>query len=43
MKPNLDVTENLKGIPSATQIAEEIRQKIREETWTCPGKVESIS
>jgi DNA polymerase-4 len=28
----LDVTENLKGIPSATQIAEEIRQKIWDET-----------
>src|SRR5438874_5957587 len=28
----LDVTENLKGIPSATQIAEEIRAKIRAET-----------
>src|SRR5437870_4342678 len=27
----LDVTENLKGIPSATQIAEEIRAKIRAE------------
>ena len=28
----LDVTENLKGIPSATQIAEEIRAMIRTET-----------
>ena len=28
----LDVTENLKGIPSATQIAEEIRARIRTET-----------
>jgi DNA polymerase-4 len=28
----LDVTENLKGIPSATQIAEEIRARIRAET-----------
>jgi DNA polymerase-4 len=28
----LDVTENLKGIPSATQIAEEIRSRIRAET-----------
>lgn len=28
----LDVTENLKGIASATQIAEEIRQRIREVT-----------
>ncbi|WP_445503413.1 DNA polymerase IV [Microvirga sp. G4-2] len=28
----LDVTENLKGITSATQIAEEIREKIREQT-----------
>jgi DNA polymerase-4 len=28
----LDVTENLKGIPSATQIAEEIRATIRTET-----------
>jgi DNA polymerase IV len=28
----LDVTENLKGIASATQIAEEIRAKIRTET-----------
>ena len=28
----LDVTENLKGIASATQIAEEIRAKIRAET-----------
>ena len=28
----LDVTENLKGIVSATQIAEEIRAKIRAET-----------
>ena len=28
----LDVTENLKGIPSATQIAEEIRERIRDET-----------
>src|SRR5207237_4443287 len=28
----LDVTENLKGIPSATQIAEDIRARIRAET-----------
>lgn len=28
----LDVTENLKGIPSATQVAEEIRTRIRAET-----------
>ena len=28
----LDVTENLRGIPSATQIAEEIRARIRAET-----------
>jgi len=28
----LDVTENLKGIVSATQIAEEIRARIRAET-----------
>jgi DNA polymerase IV len=28
----LDVTDNLKGIPYATQIAEEIRARIREET-----------
>jgi DNA polymerase-4 len=28
----LDVTENLKGISSATQIAEEIRERIRDET-----------
>jgi len=28
----LDVTENIKGIPSATQIAEEIRARIRAET-----------
>jgi DNA polymerase-4 len=28
----LDVTENLKGVTSATQIAEEIRAKIREQT-----------
>jgi DNA polymerase-4 len=28
----LDVTENLKGIPSATLIAREIKQRIREET-----------
>ena len=28
----LDVTENLKGIPSATQIAQEIRTRIRQET-----------
>jgi DNA polymerase-4 len=28
----LDVTENLKGIPSATQIAEEIRSRVRAET-----------
>ena len=28
----LDVTQNLKGIPSATQIAEEIRARIRAET-----------
>ena len=28
----LDVTENLKGIASATQIAEDIRAKIRRET-----------
>jgi len=28
----LDVTENLKGIPSATRIAEEIRTRIRAET-----------
>src|SRR5271166_1919676 len=28
----LDVTENLKGIPSGTQIAEEIRARIRAET-----------
>ncbi|MFX8106562.1 DNA polymerase IV, partial [Acinetobacter baumannii] len=28
----LDVTENLKGIPSATRVAEEIRARIRSET-----------
>src|SRR5258708_21409300 len=29
----LDVTENLKGIASATMIAEEIRARVRAETW----------